>query len=68
VRSSYSFGSPWHGFGDRLTIGFRGQPATLYNFKVREPGLAPNTVSLALGNAHVDPLQNNQVVRASLPT
>ena len=68
VRSSYSFGSPWHGFVDRLTIGFRGQPATHYNFEVREPGLAPNTVSLALGNAHVDPLQNNQVVRAFVPT
>jgi hypothetical protein len=53
---------------DNVTLGFRGLPATQYNFEVRDPALVFNTVSLALTNSHVDPLQNNQVVRAFVPT
>ncbi len=65
LRSSYSFGSPWHGFVDRVTLGFRGQPARLYNFEVRD---ALSTVLLTLTNAHVNPAENNQVIRAFVPT
>jgi hypothetical protein len=68
LRSSYSFGSPWHGFVDKVTLGFRGLPPTQFNFEVRDPALTVNTVSLALTNAHVDPVQNNQVVRAFVAT
>ena len=65
LRASYSFGSPWHGFVDRVTLGFRGQRATQYNFEVKDD---LSTASLALTNVHVDPTENNQVVRAFVPT
>lgn len=68
VRASYSFGSPWHGFVDNLTLGFNGQRPTNFNFEVPDPALAPKTTSLFLTSAHVDPAQNNQVVRAFVPT
>lgn len=68
VRASYSYASPWHGFVDNVTLGFRGQPATRYNFEVRDSALLFNTVYLPLTNAHVDPAQGNQVVRAFVPT
>jgi len=65
VRASYSFGGPWHGFVDDVTLGFAGQAPTTHNF---EPTLTLNTASLLLTNAHVDPTENNQVVRAFVPT
>jgi hypothetical protein len=65
LRASYSFGSPWHGFVDKVTLAFRGQAPTQYNFEVRD---TVSTVSLALTNAHVNPGENNQVVRAFVPT
>jgi hypothetical protein len=68
VRASYSFGSPWHGFVDNVTLGFQGLRPTTYNFELPDPGLTLNTASLTLTNAHVDPMENNQVVRAFVPT
>jgi len=68
VRASYSFGSPWHGFVDNVTLGFAGQRPTNFNFEVPDPALALKTASVLLTNAHVDPAQNNQVVRAFVPT
>jgi hypothetical protein len=34
LRASYSFGTPWHGFVDNVTLGFQGLPSTTYNFEV----------------------------------
>ena len=65
LRSSYSFGSPWHGFVDKVALGFRGHDATVYDFEVRD---VLNTVNLSIDNTHVDPTENNQVVRAFVPT
>ncbi len=65
VPTSYSFGGPWHGFVDNVTLGFAGQRPTSYNF---EPTSTLNTASLLLTNAHIDPTENNQVVRAFVPT
>jgi hypothetical protein len=65
VRASYSFGAPWHGFVDNVTLGFAGLRPTTYNF---EPAFTLNTASLFLTNAHVDPTENNQVIRAFVAT
>jgi hypothetical protein len=68
VRASYSFGTPWQGFVDNLTLGFTGQRPTNFNFEVPDPGLVLKTASVFLTNAHVDPAENSQVVRAFVPT
>jgi hypothetical protein len=67
LRASYSFGFPWHGFVDKVTLGFRGGPPTQYNFEVRDSALAVYTTSLFLTNAHV-PAENNQAIRAFVAT
>ena len=37
LRASYSFGQPWHGFVDNVTLGFKGAGRpTNYNFEVLE--------------------------------
>jgi hypothetical protein len=69
LRASYSFGQPWHGFVDNVTLGFRGAGRpTNYNFEVLEAAASINTAYLTLTSAHLDPLENNQVIRAFVPT
>jgi hypothetical protein len=67
LRASYSFGQPWHGFVDNVTLGFTGTGRpTNDNFELEAPSL--NTASLTLTSAQLDPLENNQVIRAFVPT
>lgn len=56
LRASYSFGQPWHGFVDNVTLGFAvsGRP-TNDNFELEAPSL--NTASLTLTSAQLDPLE-----------
>lgn len=43
LRTSFSFGGPWHGFVDNVTLGFTGEAPITYNFEtaVPEPGTLP---------------------------
>ncbi len=61
LRSSYSFGGPWHGFIDNVTVGFAGQDPLTYNFEIIPE---PQTWTLmALGLLLVGTLTRKQPTR-----
>jgi hypothetical protein len=41
-----SFGQPWHGFADNVTIGFRGHAPTTFDFEIPPPRGVPPVVVL----------------------